>query len=434
MADGGEGAGESITVHHLVEQIRIGSTVANEVNTVRAMQRLFSMCRSKTPGHIANQAAAADADAVTALLDLVNSGSIRQRTWAFNTLGRLCFDHAENAAKVCTSPAMEKAVDNMMSMSMSTVGVADERAPGVVGTQATPGLIMWRQPEPVLQPGRLAQLKSDPARVKDKSAYLLGNLAARPASHPRLLACGAANAAVAVLTALNYAREKAKDQNDPAPLPIHDAFIARCVGLLTNLSVHEPSRAAVLQAGAILPLIQVAQSGCARHRPASAAIASANLCKRGSGTRFDRQSVPDLDAFPTDVLGNVVEALSSAVKREKYMGNVYYTPWKVAMGVSNLAALCSENRCALIQHGVVRHLVVGLDFDERSQHHCTSALYEICVGYPKMEAEVLMKESETVTAATHHCTLVFRTFEISIKGRIRRPGFRQMPHLARAGA
>ena len=47
--------------------------------------------------------------------------------------------------------------------------------------------------------------------------------------------------------------------------------------------------------------------------------------------------------MPTTVLEYVVKALSSAVKREKYMGNVYYTPWKVAMGVRNLAAINSLN-------------------------------------------------------------------------------------------
>ena len=107
--------GDPGAVHAVVEQIRAADAI-NESNTVRAMQRLFSLCRSKTPGHIANQAAAADADAVSSLLRLVGTGSIRQRTWAFNTLGRLCFDHAENAAKVCSSSAMEVAVENMLGL------------------------------------------------------------------------------------------------------------------------------------------------------------------------------------------------------------------------------------------------------------------------------------------------------------------------------
>ena len=47
--------------------------------------------------------------------------------------------------------------------------------------------------------------------------------------------------------------------------------------------------------------------------------------------------------MPEKVLEYVVKALSSAVKREKYMGNVYYTPWKVAMGVQNLAAMHALN-------------------------------------------------------------------------------------------
>ena len=96
----------------------------NEPATIRAMQQLFSMCRSKTKEHLANQAAAADAGGVRALLRLVDVGSMKQRythcssllvvprliayrllhrMWAFNTLGRLCFDHAENAAEVCNS-------------------------------------------------------------------------------------------------------------------------------------------------------------------------------------------------------------------------------------------------------------------------------------------------------------------------------------------
>eukprot|EP01049_Picozoa_sp_SAG25_P002353 SAG25_NODE_121_length_14652_cov_9.937607_12_plen_65_part_00 len=51
----------------------------DEATTIRAMQRLFSMCRSKTGGHLANQAAAAKAGGVAALLQLVHSGSTKQR-------------------------------------------------------------------------------------------------------------------------------------------------------------------------------------------------------------------------------------------------------------------------------------------------------------------------------------------------------------------
>lgn len=99
---------------------------SNEPATIRAMQQLFSMCRSKTKEHLANQAAAADAGGVRALLRLVDVGSLKQRClslmlspnattnlclipaafrrmWALNTLGRLCFDHPENAAEVCRS-------------------------------------------------------------------------------------------------------------------------------------------------------------------------------------------------------------------------------------------------------------------------------------------------------------------------------------------
>ena len=54
------------------------------------------------------------AGGVPALLELVSVGSTRQRTWAFNTLGRLCFDHAENAREVCESSAIEAAVENVI--------------------------------------------------------------------------------------------------------------------------------------------------------------------------------------------------------------------------------------------------------------------------------------------------------------------------------
>jgi hypothetical protein len=286
----------------------------NESATVRAMQRLFSMCRSKTEGHLANQAAAADAGGVPALLELVDQGGTRQRTWAFNTLGRLCFDHAENAAEVCDSRAIEAAVQNV-------IGRSDWRGSGGEGDDVDVSL---------------ALKSNDQARVKDKSAYLLGNLAARPASHGRLLESGAANAAVAVLHALNRAREMDIPEAD-----IHAAFIARSVGLLTNLSVHEVSRGAVREAGALGALERVAREpGHDNHRPASAAIASANLC---SDSTSDPDTIPVLDPMPKTVLEYVVKALSSAVKREKYMGNVYYTPWKVAMGVRNLAAMHSLN-------------------------------------------------------------------------------------------
>lgn len=182
----------------------------------------------------------------------------------------------------------------------------------------------------------LALKSNDHARVKDKSAYLLGNLAARPASHARLLVSGAANAAVAVLRALNLAREQGVPEAE-----IHAAFIARSVGLLTNLSVHEVSRVAVREAGALGALERVAREpGHDNHRPASAAIACANLC---SDSTSDPATIPQLEPMPTTVLEYVVKALSSAVKREKYMGNVYYTPWKVAMGVRNLAAIHSLN-------------------------------------------------------------------------------------------
>eukprot|EP01052_Picozoa_sp_SAG31_P049510 SAG31_NODE_10880_length_1088_cov_1.015167_1_plen_105_part_00 len=76
-------------------------------------------------------------------------------------------------------------------------------------------------------------------------------------------------------------------------------------------------------------------------------------------------SLPKMEAFPTMVLEvgayselgkvaknatcdrfcvwlalqHVVEALSSAVKREKYMGNVYYTPWKVVRLSSKIAMI-----------------------------------------------------------------------------------------------
>ena len=106
LADGAA-AREEIAEH--VATIRAASAY-NEAATVKAMQQLFSMCRSKTPGHLANQAAAAEAGGVAALLELVGQGSTRSRTWAFNTLGRLCFDHADNAAQVCESGAIEAAV------------------------------------------------------------------------------------------------------------------------------------------------------------------------------------------------------------------------------------------------------------------------------------------------------------------------------------
>ncbi len=342
------------------------------------------------------QAAAADAGGVPALLELVDVGSTRQRTWAFNTLGRLCFDHAENAREVCESRAIEAAVENVIGRPGWRAGTSAAELAGADEVDVS-----------------LALKSNDHARVKDKSAYLLGNLAARPASHVRLLASGAADAAVAVLRALNLARE----QGIPEP-EIHAAFIARSVGLLTNLSVHEVSRAAVRAAGALDALQRVAREpGHDNHRPASAAIACANLC---SDSTSDPDTIPQLDPMPSTVLEYVVKALSSAVKREKYMGNVYYTPWKVAMGVRNLAAinrlnlqrlagtcfpshrllsvLCAPLRISAVypsgarvffaDAGAVEHLVEGLSFDERSAHHCSLALYELCVGDARHESEL----------------------------------------------
>ena len=360
LADGAA-AREEIAEH--VATIRAASAY-NEAATVKAMQQLFSMCRSKTPGHLANQAAAAEAGGVAALLELVGQGSTRSRTWAFNTLGRLCFDHADNAAQVCESGAIEAAVANVL-------GCAHDEYGGAVDVG-------------------LALRSHDDARVKDKSAYLLGNLAARPASHRRLLQCGAASAAVAVLRALNLAHEQGLPEGE-----IHAAFIARSVGLLTNLSVHEPSRAAVREAGALEELQRVArESGHDSHRPASAAIASANLCSDSSS---DPASIPQLEPMPEKVLEYVVKALSSAVKREKYMGNVYYTPWKVAMGVQNLAAMHALNLQRLAAARVIEPLVDGLSFDERSAEHCSRALYELCAGNATLEHELLPRPQRALT-------------------------------------
>ena len=333
----------------------------SETNTVRAMQRLFSLCRSKTGGHLANQAAAANAGGVQALLRLVDTGSMRQRTWAFNTLGRLCFDHAENAAEVCRSNAIEASVANVLGCESVQVAVDVS----------------------------LALISHSHAHVMDKSAYLLGNLAARPASHTRLIEGGAAVAAVAVLDALNMAREQKIPSHE-----IHAAFVARSVGLLTNLSSHGPSRAAVRAAGALAALERVAREGHDKHRPASAAIAIANLCSDSDIL----VGIPSLDAMPEFVLDNVVRALSSAVNREKYMGNVYYTPWKVAMGIRNLAVMHPLNLKGL--SGAIRPLIDGLSFDELSRHHCSLALYEICVGNPNSERHLAQDFSPGVQGRT----------------------------------
>ena len=363
----------------------------NETETVRAMQRLFSMCRSKTENHLANQAAAADAGGVPALLELVDRGSTRQRTWAFNTLGRLCFDHAENAAEVCRSHAIEAAVENIIGRSPRMAAAAAEDRGEAEGEAEGERDAALRDEEEEVDVS-LALKSNDQARVKDKSAYLLGNLAARPASHRRLLESGAANAAVAVLRALNRAREE-----DIPESQIHAAFIARSVGLLTNLSVHEVSRGAVREAGALGALERVAREpGHDNHRPASAAIASANLC---SDSISLPDSIPVLEPMPHTVLEYVVKALSSAVKREKYMGNVYYTPWKVAMGVRNLAAMHQLNLQRLADAGAIDPLVDGLSFDERSADHCSRALYELCVGDSKLEREIWPPPPGTGTAA-----------------------------------
>jgi hypothetical protein len=62
----------------------------------------------------------------------------------------------------------------------------------------------------------------------------------------------------------------------------------------------------------------VREEGHDKHRPASAAIASANLCCSDDGT--PAAGIPEVAPMPESVLEYVVEALSSAVKLKKYMG------------------------------------------------------------------------------------------------------------------
>ena len=48
----------------------------------------------------------------------------------------------------------------------------------------------------------------------------------------------------------------------------------------------------------------------------------------------------------------------------------------------------SAARSVYADAGAVEHLVEGLSFDERSAHHCSLALYELCVGDAKHEREL----------------------------------------------
>jgi|EP01049_Picozoa_sp_SAG25_P002355 hypothetical protein len=66
--------------------------------------------------------------------------------------------------------------------------------------------------------------------------------------------------------------------------------------------------------------------------------------------------------------------------------NVYYTPWKVAMGVRNLAAMHPVNLDRLAC--AIPYLIEGLDFDAQSRKHCSLALYEICVGHAELELQL----------------------------------------------
>ena len=103
--------GDALAAFAAAEALR---SAADEQSRLEAMGLLIYSCAGREVDRD-SQTTAAKAGVVPLLAPLVGSGSTHQRMMAANTLLILCFKHADNAALVGHSPAVEAAVANVLA-------------------------------------------------------------------------------------------------------------------------------------------------------------------------------------------------------------------------------------------------------------------------------------------------------------------------------
>ena len=106
-----EGGGDALAAFAAAEALR---SAADEQSRLEAMGLLIYSCAGREVDRD-SQTTAAKAGVVPLLAPLVGSGSTHQRMMAANTLLILCFKHADNAALVGQSPAVEAASSSARS-------------------------------------------------------------------------------------------------------------------------------------------------------------------------------------------------------------------------------------------------------------------------------------------------------------------------------
>jgi len=141
------------------------------------------------------------------------------------------------------------------------------------------------------------------------------------------------------------------------------------VSALNILAYQKSARRALVKAGAVKALISVVQTPPNINvEQTSAAICIANVIG-------EFENHPALSAAGSVVLGSLVQAFNYTLKGKPYPpgSNEYYTDWKLAMGLANLAN-SDANQTVLAKAGIVDLLLVCLD--KNSDPRLVDAVYE----------------------------------------------------------
>ena len=305
--------GDALAAFAAAESLRAAPD-DDEQARIEAMGLLIYSCAGHEVDRAAQTMAAVQGGAIPLLVPLLGGGSLHQRMLAGNTLLILCFKHADNAARVGASRALEAAVANALAPTGR---------------------------------GGLALIANDGELVRQISVGMLSNVAAfSERSHARLIEAGAHRMGIAVLEALFEAQRGGATGVAVDPSELHDKLIAWSVSLLHCLSDSAASGRALVEAGAIRPLLRIAQSPHGHHFPVSAALAVGNLYRaaRRLQPQLSAELIPAASSvhIPGSVLRQCVEALPAALRGEVY-GGYYFLPSKVAMGIRNLLALADDH-------------------------------------------------------------------------------------------
>lgn len=266
--------------------------------TESAIGGLFDLCHNSNKLFQEYQNAAYNLGVVDLLLHYGQSSQVEEcRKLAFRALGQMCFNNVDVSRFIGQNRELASIVSSILSDPISS------------------------------------------ADLKEEALYSVKNAAANSwQSHANLI--GLVPIVVALL--------KLSD-------PLNSTLRSQCVFFLGVLAYNKDSRAYLIEAGAVPPLVEVMNSHDTRLFPTSAAIAVACLVGEdaarsrmcGAGSQLIRQLV---DAFEATLLGKAYPAGSE----------LYYTDWKLMMGIVRLAQNV-ENKQVLIEAGMIKllHAAVG---------------------------------------------------------------------------